>query len=310
MAKPEFDISPERRASMSHYLYRQLFLSAPRLSPKDADLTGKTAIVTGANGGLGLEVARSILTLGGNVIIAVRDKAKGETARQSLLKSAAESLNPDAIQVWDLDLASYDSILSFAERTKSLPHLDIAVLNAGVFKRYETFHPSTGYETSMQINFLSNALLMLLLLPIIKAKRTGPGPGHISLVTSEVAAWVKADQLRSSTRILPEFKKKWDFGSLGFQEYYGTSKLLGLLFVSELARHVSPDEVVVNCPNPGFCSSDIAREVSGPLRVVMKAQVAVLARSCEVGARTLVHAVAVLGRESHGQYVEDGKVQP
>lgn len=299
-----FDISPDRRASTWHYWYRQLFVTAPPVTRRDADLTGKTAVITGANAGLGLEAARQILDLGGDVILAVRDEGNGETARKTLFKG--RNLSPDSIQVWKLDLSSYDSILAFAQRAKGLQHLDIVILNAGIFKVTESFAP-TGYEEPVQINYLSTVLLAILLIPIIRDKKTGPGPGRICVVTSEAAAWAKLEQ-RYSSPILPAFKKKTSNWSSA--ENYRTSKLLGLLFVTELAKHVSPSDVVVNCANPGFCVSGLGREVSGAFRLVFKMQLALLARTCDVGARTLVHAVTTLGEGSHGQYIEDGKVQP
>lgn len=305
MAATAFDISPENRASTLHYYYRQLFVTPPPVTHRDADLDGKTVIITGANGGLGLETASQILDLGGRVILAVRDEGKGEIVQQGLSKG--RKLAPGSIQTWKLDLSSYDSIVAFAERAKGLEHLDIAILNAGVFKVTESFS-ATGYEESVQINYLSNMLLTVLLLPIIKDKKTGGGSGHICVVSSDTAAWAKFDERRSEP-LLPAFKQKathWDMG-----DRYGTSKLLGQLFLTELVKHVSPSVVTVDCANPGFCTgSGLARETSGIVRFVYRIQCALLARTCAVGARTLVHAVTTLGDKAHGQYVEDGKIQP
>ena len=302
---PIFDISPEKRASSLHYFYRQLFVTPPPVLRRDVDLSGKTAIITGANGGLGLETARQILDLGGKVILAVRDEAKGEAAQQGLAKG--RNLAPEAIQIWKLNLSSYDSIIAFAKRAKHLEHLDIAILNAGVFKVTESFS-ATGYEEAVQINYLSNMLLTILLLPIIKDKKTGPGPGHICVVSSDTAAWATFNE-RTSSPLLPAFKQKatnWNMA-----DRYGTSKLLGQLFLTELAKHVSPSVVTVDCANPGFCAgSELGRETSGIVRFVYKTQCALLARTCPVGARTLVHAVTTLGEKAHGQYVEDAKIQP
>ncbi|KAB5536208.1 hypothetical protein GE09DRAFT_1249901 [Coniochaeta sp. 2T2.1] len=279
-----FDISPERRASSLHYYYRQLIVTPPPVTKRDADLTGKTAIITGANGGIGLEVARQLLDLGAKVIITTRSVSKGEAARQELSKGR-DLPSQDAIQVWPLDLSSYDSILAFVERAKILDNLDIAVLNAGVFKLAETFDPATGYEEAVQVNYLSTILLTILLLPIMKAKNS-----------------------RNSTPILPAFKEKvqhWDFA-----ENYRTSKLLGQLFLTELAKRVDPSDVVLDWANPGFCTSDLGRETSGLIRFLFRIQKTVLAWPCEKGARTLVHAVTTLGRDAHGQFVEDAKIQP
>ncbi|KAB5542474.1 hypothetical protein GE09DRAFT_1135318, partial [Coniochaeta sp. 2T2.1] len=274
---PTFDISPERRASSLHYYYRQLFVTPPPVTERDVDLTGKTAIITGANGGIGLEVARQVLDLGAKVIITARSVSKGKAACQELSKGR-DLPSPDAIQVWRLDLSSYDSILAFVERAKTLDHLDIAVLNAGVFKLAETFDPTTGYEEAVQINYISTILLTVLLLPIIKAKRkSGPEPGRLCVVSSDAAAWAKFER-RNSTPILPAFKEKaakWDFA-----ENYRTSKLLGQLFLTELAKRVDPSDVVIDWANPGFCTSDLGRETSGLARFFFGIQKAVLAWPC------------------------------
>ncbi|KAI3327603.1 NAD(P)-binding protein [Xylariaceae sp. AK1471] len=304
-----FDISPEKRASKLHFFYRQLFVNPHRV-PEDASrLLGKTAIVTGANGGLGLESARQLLNLGCRVILAVRDIQKGEQAREKLARGASRSLEPDSICIWELDLASYDSCIRFADRAaKQLKSLNFVILNAGVFKVHESFAP-TGYEESVQINYLSTMLLAVLLLSVVAEKRdSGTEPGHIVIVTSDTSAWVKFDE-RHSVPLLPAFKAKvakWDMA-----ERYGTSKLLCQLFLTELARKVPPSQVVVSCANPGFCrGSDLGRQAGGLLSIVYAASTYLLGRRCAVGARTYVHAAVVLGEESHGQYVEDAKIQP
>ncbi|THC94063.1 hypothetical protein EYZ11_006472 [Aspergillus tanneri] len=164
MSRP-FDISPEKEASTSQYLYRQLFVTPAVLSKKEFNLTGKTAIVTGSNIGLDLECARQLLDLGlSKLILAVRDESKGETA----------------------------------QRAHSLEYLDIAVLNAGVYKVNLTFNPATGFEEDVRI----------------------------IIVSSDTAAWAKFNE-RIVNPLLPAFKaipSKWDM-----QERYSTSKLLGQL---------------------------------------------------------------------------------
>lgn len=303
---PTFDITPEKRATQGQFFYRQLFVTPPPVSKRQADLSGKTAIVTGSNVGVGLEVARQLLDLGCKVILAVRSEERGEKARQNLARG--RSLPEGSIEVWKLDLSSYDSITSFAERAKkNLKNLDIAVLNAGLFKGHESF-ASTGFEESTQVNYLSNILLAILLLPIIREKKVGNEPGQLTLVSSDMSAWAKFEE-RKSTPLLPAFKqkmKKWDMA-----DRYATTKVLGQLFVTELAKHVPSSAVNVTLSNPGFCGgSDLGRETKGLFRIVYKLQSALLGRTCAVGSRTLVHAVTTIGEKGHGQYIEDAKVQP
>lgn len=170
-----------------------------------------------------LECARQLLDIGcSKVILAVRSEAKGEAARQDL--SRGRDLKPGAIEVWKLDLSSYDSIIAFSERAKSLELLNLVILNAGIFKVSEVFHGTTGYEEDIQIKYLSNMLLLTLLLPVLIAKKRGNTPGRIVPVNSDMAARAKFEE-RSKTPLLPAFKQrmaKWDMN-----ERYGTSKLLG-----------------------------------------------------------------------------------
>jgi len=302
-----FNISPEKEASMLDFFKRQFFDNIPPVSRRDADLSGKTAIVTGSNVGLGHECTRQLLDLGcSKVVLAVRGEAKGEAARQDL--SRGRDLKPGAIEVWKLDLSSYDSIIAFAERAKSLERLDLAILNAGIFKVSEEFHGTTGYEEDIQINYLSNMLLITLLFPVLVAKKRGNTPGRIVLVNSDMSCWAKFEE-RSTSPLLPAFKQKmakWDMS-----ERYGTSKLLGQLFLVELTKRVASSTVTVTCCNPGMCyGSALTHELPGFGRAALWVIQHIVGRSCSVGARTYVHAAATLGEEVHGQYVEDKTLHP
>ncbi|KAF5602548.1 glucose ribitol dehydrogenase [Fusarium pseudocircinatum] len=300
----EFDISPEKRASRASFIWRQLFVTPPPVSPDEVNLAGRTALVTGTTGGIGLEITRQVLGLGCKVIMGVRDERKGESVRQGLIQEG--NLNEDIVKVWKLDLSSYQSIIAFAANAKNLGNLNIAILNAGIYKASEAFSP-TGYEEGMQINYLSNMLLLIYLLPVIKKNAPAGETGHICLVSSDTAAWAKFEE-RTSTPLLPAFKKPmktWDMG-----ERYGTTKLLGQLFLTALSKRVS--SVTLSCANPGLCGggSDLAREAKSILRIAHKIQCLVLSRTCAVGARTIVHSVTTLHRESHGHYIEGDKIQP
>ncbi|KAI1192114.1 putative short-chain dehydrogenase [Nemania serpens] len=304
---PDFGITPEKESSFPQYLQRQFIAKTPVLTRSDVDLQGKTAIVTGSNTGLGLEVSRQLLDLGlSKLILAVRSTTKGEAARESLL--LGRSPKSHDIEVWPLDLSDYSSIIKFGERANTLARLDIAVLNAGVFKVEEEFSPATGFEQAIQINYLSNALLMLVLVPVLRQKK-GSVPGRLVLVSSDTAGWAKFPE-QGASPLLPVFKQKmpkWDM-----QERYATSKLLGQLFLTELADRVPASDVVIDATNPGFCyGSEFQREGEGKLLgLVFKAYTRLMGYPCAVGARTIVHAAVRFGEEAHGQYVECGKLRP
>jgi hypothetical protein len=168
---------------------------------KYGSLDGKVAIITGANTGLGLESAKQLLTLGlSHLIVAVRSIEKGKAAA-SQLKLA----NPKAtIDVWDLDMESYASIQSFAERCKTLPHIDYTILNAGLGPLKFSTTKATGHEKAIQVNFLSTVLLTILLLPILKAKGTRDKPARLTIINSVTAHLCKFPN-RDQRPLIPSF---------------------------------------------------------------------------------------------------------
>lgn len=100
------------------YLLRQVFVHPPQL-PETLDLQGQTILITGANSGIGLEAARQCARLGATtLILAVRTIAKGEEAKANILKTSPKSKTD--VQVWALDLESFDSVLAFGKRAQGL----------------------------------------------------------------------------------------------------------------------------------------------------------------------------------------------
>ncbi|KAI1771056.1 hypothetical protein F4818DRAFT_445702 [Hypoxylon cercidicola] len=196
-----------------------------------------------------------LLDLGlSKLILAVRDEAKGEAARKTL--TATKVLEPSqTIEVWKLDQASYKSITAFVRQVERLDtRLDIVILNAGVNRGSFALNPSTGHEEDLQINYLSTVLLVLLLLPIFKKSQSTAtpsefSPGRIVVVSSDMAVWAKFEE-KSKRPLLEAFDNEAEWNKY---DRYGTTKLLGQLFVAELAKRVSPSLAVINCANPGLC---------------------------------------------------------
>lgn len=174
--------------SQAGFLYnarRQLFQSVPPV-PSAIDLVGKTALVTGFNVGLGLECARHFLKLrSSRLIMAVRSLQKGEAVAVSL---RAEF--PDAeIEVWQLDMESFRSVQAFAARCEQeLDRLHVAVLNTALGKlKFERTRERCHRETTIQVNYLSTALLAILLIPKMKPSASSSGPGRLSIITSDAS---------------------------------------------------------------------------------------------------------------------------
>ena len=95
--------------------------------------SGQTVIVTGANVGLGLEAARHFTRLNAEkVVLAVRSTEKGEIAKKSIEETARRQ---GVVEVWPMDLSSYESVKQFAKRVEGLKRLDALVENAGIATR-------------------------------------------------------------------------------------------------------------------------------------------------------------------------------
>ncbi|KAF2137385.1 uncharacterized protein K452DRAFT_291634 [Aplosporella prunicola CBS 121167] len=280
------------------FLYSQLFVT-PALPT--TSYAKRTVIVTGSNTGLGLEAARHIARLNADkVIIAVRNVEAGKRAAESIEETTGRA---GVCEVWQLDLASFDSVKAFAARAASLERLDVALLNAGVAT--EVFTLAEGHERTVMVNVLGTFLLALLLLPKLQSTATAfpdaAAPPHLTIVSSEVHGWAKFPE-RHSPSILAALDNP---ATKTMNERYPTSKLLEVLVIREIAPRLtaSAPGVVLNMLNPGLCHSELGRD-SGIGLYLMKA---VLARTTEVGSRTLV-AGTVAGRASHGKYMTDGQV--
>ncbi|KAJ5228072.1 hypothetical protein N7489_008780 [Penicillium chrysogenum] len=120
-------------------------LTVKPVTVQGASLAGKTALVTRFNTGVGRETSRQLLDLGlSKLILAVRSEERGQTAKKKL--SAGQNLSNVSIEVWELDRSDYDSVVAFAERTKSLSRLNIVVLNIGIANATRVFNPKTGHD--------------------------------------------------------------------------------------------------------------------------------------------------------------------
>lgn len=153
------------------------------------DFSGQTVIVTGSNIGLGLEAARHLTRLNAaKVILACRSIDKGKEAKVDIVNSIKDKDVASRIEVWELDLGSFDSVKAFAKKCESLDRLDVVIENAGVAMYHWSKIDDT--ETTIRINVESTFLLALLLLPILRksGKKTGNTP-VLTITSSEVHGW-------------------------------------------------------------------------------------------------------------------------
>ena len=163
-----------------NFIKDQLFVSLPYPTKSAKD---QTVIVTGANVGLGLEAARHYVRLGAaKVILAVRSLEKGEAAKASIEESTKRK---GVVEVWEMDLTSYDSVKEFCKKVQALQRLDIILENAGIARQRWVVEEDN--ESTVTINVVSTFLMALLVLPKLRetASRFNTTP-HLTIVSSEV----------------------------------------------------------------------------------------------------------------------------
>ena len=130
-----------------------------------SDLSGRVAVVTGANGGLGFECARGLLAQGARVILACRDQGKGQAARKRLLAAFPAA----SVDVLSLDLSRDDSVAAFAVRLSEIsPQIDLLIHCAGVYYPRETTTPD-GLPATVGINFVGTVALNEAILPLLSS---------------------------------------------------------------------------------------------------------------------------------------------
>jgi protochlorophyllide reductase len=186
------------------------------------DQTGRIALVTGANSGLGLESARALLAKGATVVLACRSLAKAEQARQELLTgSTATVVCADCLDVLELDLADLVSVARAADQVATRHgRLDVLLNNAGVMAPPRTL-TRQGLELQFGVNHLGHFALTQRLLPLLLASDSP----RVVQVTSgaQYFGQLDFDDLQGERRY-----DRW--------KAYGQSKLANVVFAQELQR--------------------------------------------------------------------------
>ncbi|KAJ6050123.1 hypothetical protein N7460_001536 [Penicillium canescens] len=267
---------------------------------------GQTIIVTGSNTGLGYEAVRHFVRLdAGQVILAVRSVKKGEAAKASI---EASSGRKNVIEVWQLEMDKYDSIKAFASRCNSLDRLDVVVENAGILSN--TYEESEGTEISIKVNVIGTFLLALNLFPILRRSQARTGQISRLVITSSFVHYNAKFRERHEDSIFDALSNK---KKSNMNDRYNVSKLLEVMLVRSIAAAMkdSPhaaEPIILNNVHPGLCESELDKDVKGLASYLLAFAKALVARTTEVGGRTLVHSAAA-GDESHGQYMSECRVR-
>ncbi|GFF79867.1 short-chain dehydrogenase TIC 32, chloroplastic [Aspergillus lentulus] len=233
----------------------------PPVSPPSSgiDLSGQTAVVTGATAGIGLEISRQlILYKVSNLIMAVRNTSKGQTVRESLLSDPAVNAGNSnvTIKVMELDTENYASVERFVSAYQlTFQDLHLLMANAGIGTAAKE-SASSGHEMDIQVNYLSNVLLTLALLPMLEstASKTNK-PARVTWTGSrmyEKTSLAKKLPLQKGEGLLKHLNTAEGISML---QRYGDSKLFCVLFQLELAKHYHPDKVIINSFCPGLVNT-------------------------------------------------------
>src|SRR4051812_24708223 len=219
--------------------------------------TGRTAVITGANSGLGLATARALAAAGARVVLAVRDTARGQQAAAGLTGQ---------VEVRQLDLADLSSVRAFAAGWSG--DLDVLVNNAGIMAVPEA-RTADGFELQFGTNHLGHFALTNLLLPQVT--------GRVVTVSSGLHS--------SGTIVLDDLN--WQRRKYSATGAYAQSKLANLLFTLELQRRLTAAGSRVRAlgAHPGYAATNLqGRSGSRLMDGGMKLGNLVFAQSDERGA--------------------------
>ncbi len=243
-----------------------------------------TCLVTGATSGLGEETAIQLASLGAHVLVVARSRDSGEAAAARIRQRV-----PGArITVLTAGLAVLGQVKNLAEQVlERCDRLDVLVLNAGVVRPRREFTVD-GLEVDFATNHLSPFLLTHLLGDLLAAS----APARIVTVSSSGHRHVKTidfDALPTGT----------DFHPL---RTYSTTKLLNILFTTELSRRLAGSRITANAADPGFVRTALGRDTTGAFGMFLKAMHPLQTGPAKAAATAVHLATSPAVAETSGAY--------
>jgi NAD(P)-dependent dehydrogenase (short-subunit alcohol dehydrogenase family) len=219
---------------------------APNLVATVPDLSGKLAVITGSNSGLGFGLARRLSAAGADVVMAIRNRAKGEAAIDEIRATV-----PDAkLTIKPLDLSSLAGVAALGEQLNADGRpIDILINNAGVMTPPKRDTTTDGFELQFGSNHLGHFALTAHLMPLLRA---ADSPRVVSL--SSLAA--RQGRIHFDD---PQFEKSYTP-----MQAYGQSKLAVLMFARELDRRSKEAGwgILSDAAHPGLTKTNL--QTSGP----------------------------------------------
>jgi NAD(P)-dependent dehydrogenase (short-subunit alcohol dehydrogenase family) len=246
------------------------------------DQTGRVAVITGSNTGLGYETAAALAHHGAHVVLAVRNLDKGKDAATLIQRRSPNA----SVALQELDLTSLDSIRAAAEQLRSdHDRIDLLINNAGVMMTPKST-TKDGFELQLGTNHLGHFVFTGLLLD-----RLLPVPGSRVVTVSSMGhriGRIRFDDLQSDR-------------SYSRAGAYGQSKLANLLFTYELQRRLaSHGTTIAVAAHPGSSTSELSRNVPRLVQIAFKP---LELQGADMGALPTLRAAtdpAVLGGQYYG----------
>lgn len=265
---------------------------------------------------MGHEAAVKYAALGANpLILIVRTQAKGEQAKTDIIRRT--KCSADIFIIETVDLSEFASVKALGARLTAHPRvqrLHVAQLAAGVAQWQYQSSPD-GFEVTLEVNVLSQALLALLLQPKMRAAvATASAPGefvpHLSFLHSIAGFEVTADWLPPGQSLIERCN---DQGNWDPTKQYYLAKLALWGVMEGLIERYGADEgcrkIIINASCPSGCKTNMGRNFPSFVKPILALQHFICGRTAEQGARTLVGATA-LGPESHGKLWRNDKLHP
>lgn len=254
-------------------------------------LLGRTAVVTGATGGLGYETALALAKAGSEVILTGRDDRKGQSAVEKISRDVVGA----KVSYQHLDLASLASIADFAQRLHAWPFLDLLINNAGVMALPRRQTTADGFEMQFGTNHLGHFALTARLMPLLR-RASEPRIVSVSSLAHRTGL-IDFDDLQGE-RVYSPWKA------------YGQSKLATLMFALELQRRSDAAgwNLISNAAHPGFARTNLF--ASGPGGLVSLATdfaAPFFGHSAADGARPILFA-ATSPEAKPGAYYGPGRI--
>lgn len=249
------------------------------------DLSGRTAVVTGANSGIGWHTARELAAHGARVVLACRDVERGKQAADRIRVAASTA----DVDVAELDLASMTSVREFGAGWDG--RLDLLVNNAGVMAPPRLARTQDGYELQFGTNHLGHYVLTGLLLPSLLA---APAPRVVTVAS--IAHLAGSDAVLEANETPPYSP----------QRTYANSKLANLLFALELQREAQSRGLPLTsaAAHPGLSATGLVSDRQGMgagrvMRFVSPGLLRAVAQPPSVGARATLYAATAAGPGSY-----------